>query len=106
MATVAQVYKSPPEHFRCRAEFAVWHQGEETYHVMYQRSTADAKPTRVRVDQFATARCRLFPPPLHAYRGAGFASGKRGRRYTTRSARFTLQALYSIPLMAAAVFPR
>lgn len=44
-----QVYDSPPLHFRQRAEFRVWHQGDDTYCVMFR---SDAAKTPVRIDDF------------------------------------------------------
>ncbi|OCG15060.1 tRNA (uridine(54)-C5)-methyltransferase TrmA [Gilliamella sp. WF3-4] len=45
------VYSSPISHYRMRAEFRIWHHGEELYHIMYDKKTKK----RVRVDEFPIA---------------------------------------------------
>ena len=55
LATVAaptlSIYPSPPEHYRMRAEFRIWHAGDEMFHAMFDSQTR--KPYRV--DQFPPA---------------------------------------------------
>lgn len=46
-----QVYSSPPKHYRMRAEFRVWHQGEDLYHIMFDPVTKE----KYRVDEFLPA---------------------------------------------------
>lgn len=43
---VLSIYSSPPEHFRMRAEFRVWHEGDETFFVMF-RSQAPKTPHKI-----------------------------------------------------------
>ena len=45
------VFASPPSHYRMRAEFRIWHDGEDLYHIMFDPHTKQ----RVRVDQFPAA---------------------------------------------------
>ncbi|OCG08919.1 tRNA (uridine(54)-C5)-methyltransferase TrmA [Gilliamella sp. wkB178] len=45
------VHTSPLSHYRMRAEFRVWHNGAELYHIMYDKHTKK----RVRVDSFPVA---------------------------------------------------
>ncbi|OCG21730.1 MULTISPECIES: tRNA (uridine(54)-C5)-methyltransferase TrmA [unclassified Gilliamella] len=45
------VYSSPINHYRMRAEFRVWHDGEDLYHIMYDQKTKK----RVRIDEFPIA---------------------------------------------------
>lgn len=45
------VYPSPAEHYRMRAEFRIWHAGDEMFHAMFDSQTR--KPYRV--DQFPPA---------------------------------------------------
>jgi tRNA (uracil-5-)-methyltransferase len=45
------VYSSPISHYRMRAEFRIWHDGEDLYHIMYDKKTKK----RVRIDQFPIA---------------------------------------------------
>lgn len=46
-----QVFSSPISHYRMRAEFRIWHNGEELYHIMYDKKTKK----RVRIDGFPIA---------------------------------------------------
>ena len=46
-----QVFSSPISHYRMRAEFRIWHNGEELYHIMYDKKTKK----RVRIDSFPIA---------------------------------------------------
>jgi len=43
-----QVISSPVQHYRMRAEFRVWHEGEDLYYIMFDQQTKE----RYRVDQF------------------------------------------------------
>ncbi|GGA88798.1 tRNA/tmRNA (uracil-C(5))-methyltransferase [Neiella marina] len=45
------VFKSPAQHYRMRAEFRVWHDGDELYHIMFDQQSKQ----KYRVDQFNTA---------------------------------------------------
>lgn len=47
----ATVFRSPASHYRCRAEFRIWHDGEELYHIMFDPQTK----TRHRIDYFPVA---------------------------------------------------
>ncbi|UJF19459.1 tRNA (uridine(54)-C5)-methyltransferase TrmA [Vibrio sp. SS-MA-C1-2] len=46
-----EVFPSPPQHYRMRAEFRVWHEGEELYYIMFDQQTKQ----KYRVDQFPMA---------------------------------------------------
>ena len=46
-----QVYSSPISHYRMRAEFRIWHDGENIYHIMYDKETKK----RTRIDDFPIA---------------------------------------------------
>ncbi|MCD9480247.1 tRNA (uridine(54)-C5)-methyltransferase TrmA [Photobacterium phosphoreum] len=46
-----EVFASPAEHYRMRAEFRVWHEGEELYYIMFNQHTRE----KYRVDQFPAA---------------------------------------------------
>lgn len=50
-----EVFRSPPEHYRCRCEFAVWHEGDETYYIMYDAVPGEKKPQRRRIEQYPVA---------------------------------------------------
>ncbi|MBE2898344.1 tRNA (uridine(54)-C5)-methyltransferase TrmA [Pasteurellaceae bacterium 20609_3] len=45
------VFASPTQHFRMRAEFRIWHEGDELYHVMFDAERGE----RYRVDSFPVA---------------------------------------------------
>jgi tRNA (uracil-5-)-methyltransferase len=45
------VYASPAEHYRMRAEFRLWHDGDDLFHCMYAPTTREI----IRVDQFPAA---------------------------------------------------
>jgi len=45
------VYASPKEHYRLRAEFRVWHEGEDLFHIMFDPATK----TKHRIDYFPIA---------------------------------------------------
>lgn len=62
-----EVYPSPCQHYRMRAEFRIWHDGDDLYHCMY----APASKTIIRVDQFPAASRlinQLMPMLLNALR--------------------------------------
>lgn len=46
-----EVHASPAEHYRMRAEFRIWHDGDDLYHCMYAPATKEI----IRVNQFPTA---------------------------------------------------
>jgi tRNA (uracil-5-)-methyltransferase len=46
-----ETYASEPSHYRLRAEFRVWHQDEDLYHIVFDSQTKE----KVRVDQFPSA---------------------------------------------------
>ncbi|GGF58677.1 tRNA (uridine(54)-C5)-methyltransferase TrmA [Alteromonas lipolytica] len=45
------VYRSPVEHYRMRAEFRVWHDGDDLYYIMFNKETKSP----YRVDSFPAA---------------------------------------------------
>lgn len=46
-----ETYSSQPSHYRLRAEFRVWHQDDDLYHIVFDSQTKE----KVRVDQFPSA---------------------------------------------------
>lgn len=46
-----EVFESPEQYYRMRAEFRVWHEGEDMYYIMFDQATRQ----KYRVDQFPTA---------------------------------------------------
>lgn len=43
-----QIFRSPPQHYRMRAEFRVWHEEQDLYHIMFDQQTKE----RIRIDHF------------------------------------------------------
>lgn len=63
-----EVFESPPEHYRMRAEFRVWHEGDDLFYIMFDSQTKQ----RYRVDNFRVASRlinRVMPVLLDAIRG-------------------------------------
>ena len=54
-APPAEIYASEPQHYRLRAEFRIWHNGDDIYHAMFDPQTRD----KVRIDYFPVA-CRTI----------------------------------------------
>lgn len=50
-APVVEVFRSPVKHYRMRAEFRLWHDGDDLYHIMFDPQTK----SRVRIDSFPAA---------------------------------------------------
>ena len=50
-APTVEVFESSPTHYRMRAEFRVWHEGDDLYHIMFDQNTKQ----KYRVDQFPPA---------------------------------------------------
>ncbi|EFE97053.1 tRNA (uridine(54)-C5)-methyltransferase TrmA [Serratia odorifera] len=46
-----EVFRSPVSHYRMRAEFRIWHDDDEMYHIMFDQQTKQ----RIRVDRFPAA---------------------------------------------------
>ncbi len=50
-APVPEVFRSPVSHYRMRAEFRLWHDGDDLYHIIFDQQTK----SRIRVDTFPAA---------------------------------------------------
>ncbi|MGP7734894.1 tRNA (uridine(54)-C5)-methyltransferase TrmA [Oceanimonas smirnovii] len=46
-----EVFASDPKHYRMRAEFRVWHEGDDLYYIMFDQATRE----KYRVEQFPAA---------------------------------------------------
>ncbi len=46
-----EIFTSPEKHYRMRAEFRVWHEGDDMYYIMFDKETRQ----KYRVDQFPAA---------------------------------------------------
>ncbi|MGL4454652.1 MAG: tRNA (uridine(54)-C5)-methyltransferase TrmA [Plesiomonas sp.] len=66
-APAPEVFASEHQHYRMRAEFRIWHEGEDLYHIVFDKETKE----RLRVDQFPAASKlinRLMPALLDQLR--------------------------------------
>ncbi|OMH25688.1 tRNA (uridine(54)-C5)-methyltransferase TrmA [Motiliproteus sp. MSK22-1] len=52
-----EVFSSPEDHYRLRAEFRVWHQDHDIYYVMFERGS---NRVPIRIDQ-----CPMVAEPIH-----------------------------------------
>ncbi|QEY26444.1 tRNA (uridine(54)-C5)-methyltransferase TrmA [Neisseria zalophi] len=50
-----EIFESPEKHYRMRAEFRVWHEGEEMFYAMFERGKKAGGGALVRCDQFEPA---------------------------------------------------
>lgn len=50
-APAPEVFRSPVSHYRMRAEFRIWHDGDDLHHIMFDQQTKG----RIRVDTFPAA---------------------------------------------------
>ncbi|WP_413736593.1 tRNA (uridine(54)-C5)-methyltransferase TrmA [Sodalis sp. RH21] len=48
-APAVEIFRSPAQHYRMRAEFRVWHEEQDLYHIMFDQQTKE----RIRIDHFA-----------------------------------------------------
>lgn len=63
-----EVFSSPEKHYRMRAEFRIWHDGDEMYYIMFNQETK----AKYRVDQFPAASAlinKLMPILIDALKG-------------------------------------
>jgi tRNA (uracil-5-)-methyltransferase len=66
-APEVEVFRSPVSHYRMRAEFRIWHDGDDLYHIIFDQQTKQ----RIRVDQFPAASeliNQLMPKMIDAIR--------------------------------------
>lgn len=49
-----QVFASPEQHYRMRAEFRIWHTGDDLFYAMFERSE-DKQKNVIRIDEFPIA---------------------------------------------------
>jgi tRNA (uracil-5-)-methyltransferase len=64
---VPEVFRSPLSHYRMRAEFRIWHDGDSLYHIIFEKQTRQ----RIRVDSFPAASDlinQLMPEILNGVR--------------------------------------
>ncbi len=41
---VPEVFSSPVSHYRMRAEFRIWHDGDDLYHIIFDQQTKEPHP--------------------------------------------------------------
>ncbi|EJD6402291.1 tRNA (uridine(54)-C5)-methyltransferase TrmA [Providencia rettgeri] len=46
-----EIFSSPTSHYRMRAEFRIWHEGDDLFHIMFDKETKE----RIRIEQFPVA---------------------------------------------------
>lgn len=54
-----EVFSSPEQHYRMRAEFRVWHDQDDMYYAMFERATADQAKKVIKVEQFPIADLQI-----------------------------------------------
>lgn len=62
-----EVFRSAVSHYRMRAEFRIWHEGDDLYHIIFDQQTRE----RIRVDSFPAASeliNRLMPRLINRLR--------------------------------------
>ena len=67
--TSIDVYASQPKHFRQRAEFRIWHEGDRCFHAMFEPGT---KTNPIEIKDFPIADeaiCALMPKLIDAING-------------------------------------
>ena len=50
-----EIFESPEQHFRMRAEFRIWHTEDDMFYAMFERNEDDKQKTVVRIDEFPIA---------------------------------------------------
>lgn len=50
-----EVFESPEQHYRMRAEFRIWHEGGEMFYAMFERGQKANGASLIRCDQFPAA---------------------------------------------------
>ena len=51
-----EVFNSEPKHYRQRAEFRVWHEGHDLFHIMFNQETKE----KIRVEHFEPAAAIIY----------------------------------------------
>ncbi len=98
-APLPEVFRSPDRHYRMRAEFRIWHEGTELYHVLFDPKTRKPVP----VAQFPTACLlinRLMPVLISIIKHQPVLRNKLFQidYLATRSGKIMASLLYHRPL--------
>ncbi|XBS71766.1 tRNA (uridine(54)-C5)-methyltransferase TrmA [Acerihabitans sp. KWT182] len=103
MATYAapepEIFRSPARHYRMRAEFRVWHEEQDLYHIMFDPLTKE----RIRIDFFAAGSeliNELMVAMMHALRQSPLLRNKLFQLdyLTTLSGQAVITLIYHRPL--------
>ena len=94
-APAVEVYRSPVRHYRMRAEFRIWHDGDDLYHIIFDQQTR----ARIRVDLFPAASeliNQLMPRMIAAIRANDILKRKLFQLdyLTTMSGQAVISLLY------------
>ncbi|AFJ48856.1 tRNA (uridine(54)-C5)-methyltransferase TrmA [Shimwellia blattae] len=98
-APAPEVFRSPVSHYRMRAEFRIWHEGDDLYHIMFDQQTKQ----RIRVDRFPAASeliNQLMPEMLSGIRASQVLRHKLFQLdyLTTTSGQAVVTLIYHRPL--------
>lgn len=96
-----EVFRSPVSHYRMRAEFRIWHDGDDLYHIIFDQQTRQ----RIRVDSFPAASRlinELMPKLIEALRDNPVLRHKLFQidYLSTMSNQIVVSMLYHRPLTA------
>ncbi len=50
-----EVFASPEQHFRMRAEFRIWHTADDMFYAMFERDSENSQKNVIRIDEFPIA---------------------------------------------------
>ena len=94
-----EIFRSPAQHYRMRAEFRVWHEDQDLYHIMFDPVTKE----RIRIDFFAAGSeliNRLMTAMITAVRPSSVLRGKLFQLdyLTTLSGEAVITLIYHRPL--------
>jgi len=98
-APEVEVFRSPVSHYRMRAEFRIWHDGNDLYHIIFDPKTHQ----RIRVDSFPAASKiinQLMPKLINAMRSNSLLRHKLFQidYLSTLSNQVVVSLLYHRPL--------
>jgi tRNA (uracil-5-)-methyltransferase len=93
------IFRSPAQHYRMRAEFRVWHEEQDLYHIMFDQQTKE----RIRIDHFNAGSeliNRLMVVMMQALRLSPVLRGKLFQLdyLTTLSGEAVITLIYHRPL--------
>jgi len=98
-APAAEIFRSTPQHYRMRAEFRVWHEEQDLYHIMFDQQTKE----KIRIDHFSAGSAlinQLMAAMMDALRSSPVLRRKLFQLdyLTTMSAEAVITLIYHRPL--------